>query len=65
MDLSAKDCRFVTVWSPENRNIVDAYLKGYSTAYANGHEIIIEMDAGLSTIQRVHTHVLEGIERRE
>jgi len=48
MDLSAKDCRFFTVWSPENRNVVDAYVKGYSTAYANGHEIIIEMDAGLS-----------------
>jgi dolichol-phosphate mannosyltransferase len=47
-DLSAKDGRFVTVWSPENRNVVDAYIKGYRTAYENGHEIIIEMDAGLS-----------------
>jgi len=27
---------------------VDAYMKGYRTAYENGHEIIIEMDAGLS-----------------
>ena len=47
-DLSAKDGRFVTVWSPENRNVVDAYMRGYRTAYENGHEIIIEMDAGLS-----------------
>ncbi len=47
-DLSAKDGRFITVWSPENRNLVDAYVKGYRTAYKNGHEIIIEMDAGLS-----------------
>jgi len=47
-DWSAKDGRFVTVWSPENRNVVDAYMKGYRTAYENGHEIIIEMDAGLS-----------------
>ncbi len=47
-DLSAKDGRFVTVWSPENRNVVDAYIKGYRTAYENRHEIIIEMDAGLS-----------------
>ena len=47
-DLSAKDGRFVAVWSPENRNVVDAYIRGYRTAYESGHEIIIEMDAGLS-----------------
>lgn len=47
-DWSAKDGRFVTVWSPENRNVVDAYMRGYRTAYEKGHEIIIEMDAGLS-----------------
>ena len=46
--LSAEDPRFVTVWSPENRNVVDAYLKGLRVAYEAGHEIIIEMDAGLS-----------------
>jgi dolichol-phosphate mannosyltransferase len=27
---------------------VDAYLRGYREAYENGHELIIEMDAGLS-----------------
>lgn len=47
-DLSKKGSRFVTVWSPENRNVVDAYINGYRTAYENGHEIIIEMDAGMS-----------------
>ena len=46
--LSAADNRFITVWAPENRNIVDAYLRGYSEALKNGHEYIIEMDAGLS-----------------
>lgn len=46
--LSEKDNRFETVWSPENRNVVDAYLKGYKTALENGHQFIIEMDAGLS-----------------
>lgn len=46
--LSARDPRFVTVWAPENRNIVDAYLRGYKEAYDNQHDIIIEMDAGLS-----------------
>lgn len=47
-DLSNQDSRFVTVWAPENRNVVDAYLKGYRVALDAGHEIIIEMDAGLS-----------------
>jgi dolichol-phosphate mannosyltransferase len=47
-NLSESDKRFVTVWSPENKNVVDAYLKGYRVALENGHEIIIEMDAGLS-----------------
>jgi dolichol-phosphate mannosyltransferase len=47
-ELSAKDDRFITVWSPENRNVVDAYVKGLRVAYEGGHDIIIEMDAGLS-----------------
>lgn len=46
--LSAKDARFVTVWAPENKNVVDAYIKGYKVALSNKHEFIIEMDAGLS-----------------
>ena len=45
---SQKDERFFTVWSPENRNVVDAYLRGYREAYNRGHRFIIEMDAGLS-----------------
>lgn len=47
-ELSAKDHRYVTVWAPENRNVVDAYVKGLRVAYEAGHELIIEMDAGLS-----------------
>ncbi|MDP4278434.1 MAG: glycosyltransferase [Bacteroidota bacterium] len=46
--LSEKDKRFVTVWAPENKNVVDAYIRGYKEALANKHKIIIEMDAGLS-----------------
>ena len=46
--LSAKDSRYVTVWAPENKNVVDAYVKGLRVAYEAGHDIIIEMDAGLS-----------------
>lgn len=45
---AARDRRFSVVWAPENRNLVEAYMRGYKEAYANGHELIIEMDAGLS-----------------
>jgi dolichol-phosphate mannosyltransferase len=47
-ELSSRDPRFVTVWAPENRNVVDAYMRGLREAYDAGHELIIEMDAGLS-----------------
>ncbi len=46
--LSAKDARYVTVWAPENKNVVDAYVRGLKEAYLAGHDLIIEMDAGLS-----------------
>jgi dolichol-phosphate mannosyltransferase len=46
--LSLRDPRFKTVWAPENRNVVDAYMRGYREAFEQGHEIIIEMDAGMS-----------------
>ena len=46
--LSLTDKRFVTVWAPECKNVVDAYIKGYKTALLNRHNFIIEMDAGLS-----------------
>jgi len=47
-DFSKKDKRFITVWAPENKNVVDAYIRGYKEALKNNHEIIIEMDAGMS-----------------
>jgi dolichol-phosphate mannosyltransferase len=47
-NLSKKDKRFVTIWAPENKSVVDAYFRGYREAANNGHEFIIEMDAGLS-----------------
>ena len=45
---SKQDTRFATVWAPENRNVVDAYMSGYRAALDNQHDLIIEMDAGLS-----------------
>jgi len=54
-ELAEKDKRFVVVWAPENRNVVDAYLRGLREAYNGGHELIIEMDAGLSHDPRAIT----------
>lgn len=47
-EVSCRDPRFVTKWIPENRNVVDAYINGFREALNEGHEIIIEMDGGLS-----------------
>ena len=46
--LEKKDNRYEVVWAPQNRSVVDAYLNGFRYAYERGHELIIEMDAGLS-----------------
>jgi len=47
-ELESRDARFITKWIPSNRNIVDAYINGFREALRDGHEIIIEMDGGLS-----------------
>ena len=46
--LSGRDPRFHTVWAPDNKNVVEAYLRGFQEALDHGFEIIIEMDAGMS-----------------
>lgn len=46
--LSSRDNRYITVWAPDNKNVVDAYLNGFKQALADQCDIIIEMDAGMS-----------------
>lgn len=46
--LENQDSRFKARWIPENRSVVDAYINGFREALKDGHEIIIEMDGGLS-----------------
>lgn len=36
------------VWAPENRSVVDAYLRGYQEALNAGSDWILEIDAGYS-----------------
>jgi dolichol-phosphate mannosyltransferase len=40
--------RLNVVWAPENRCLVDAYIKGYREALAAGCDWILEIDAGFS-----------------
>jgi len=47
-DLSKKQPLITTIYEPSNKNVVDAYLAGYRAAWADAHDFIIEMDAGLS-----------------
>ncbi len=47
-ELAARDSRFTTVWVPETRHVVDAYLAGFRAALRAGFQWIVEMDAGLS-----------------
>lgn len=46
--LEQQDPRFHTIWAPENRNVVDAYLRGYKEALKYDFNYIIEMDGGMS-----------------
>lgn len=48
-ELHKKDERFIPVWAPENKNVVDAYLRGYKEALKAGNYMyIMEMDGGMS-----------------
>ncbi len=43
-----QDSRFHAIYAPENRNVVDAYLRGYREALKHNFDYIIELDAGMS-----------------
>jgi dolichol-phosphate mannosyltransferase len=45
---AASEPRLRVVWAPENRCVVDAYVRGYREALAAGCDWILEIDAGFS-----------------
>jgi dolichol-phosphate mannosyltransferase len=47
-EFSLKNPQFKIVFEPGNRNVVDAYIRGYREALSQGHDVILEMDAGYS-----------------
>lgn len=47
-DFSEAEPRLKVVWAPENRCVVDAYVRGYREAIAAGADWVLEIDAGFS-----------------
>ncbi len=47
-ELSQKNTSFITIFAPENKNVVEAYQRGCKEALQEGYDYIIEMDGGLS-----------------
>jgi dolichol-phosphate mannosyltransferase len=47
-DIAAGEPRVTLVWAPENKCVVDAYLRGYRAALEDGSDWILEMDGGFS-----------------
>src|ERR1035438_3662223 len=47
-ELERSEPRLRVVWAPENRCVVDAYLRGYREALAAGCIWILEIDAGFT-----------------
>jgi len=46
--IAASEARVRVVWAPENRCLVDAYVRGYRAALEAGCDWILEIDAGFS-----------------
>lgn len=44
--LQERDSRYHYVWAPENKNVVDAYLRGFREAMVGKPDFIVEMDGG-------------------
>ncbi len=47
-EFAVTEKRLRVIWAPENRCIVDAYVRGYKEAIAAGCDWILEIDAGFS-----------------
>ena len=47
-EIAQHDERVTVVWAPENRCVVDAYIRGYRAALDGGCDWILEMDGGFS-----------------
>lgn len=64
LSISKYKPQLCVVWSPENRCVVDAYVRGYKEALEAGCDWILEIDAGFShqpsDIPKFFSKMLEG-----
>jgi dolichol-phosphate mannosyltransferase len=62
--LEETEARLRVVWAPENKGLVDAYVRGYREAISAGCDWILEIDAGFShqpsDIPQFFNRMLEG-----
>jgi len=59
--LASDEPRLRVVWAPENRSVVDAYIRGYQEALASKADWILEIDAGYSHNPNDLAHFLPHI----
>jgi dolichol-phosphate mannosyltransferase len=59
--LERTEPRLLVLWAPENRCVVDAYIRGYREALALGCDYILEIDAGFSHQPEDVPKFLDGI----
>jgi dolichol-phosphate mannosyltransferase len=63
-NLQKTEPQLQVVWAPENRGVVDAYLRGYREAIQSGCDWILEIDSGFShqpsDIPKFFNRMLEG-----
>jgi dolichol-phosphate mannosyltransferase len=62
-DYAQHEPRLRVVWAPENRCVVDAYVRGYREALADSHDYILEMDAGFSHLPADIPKFLDAMEQ--
>jgi len=60
--LAQREPRIKIVWAPENRSVVDAYVRGYREALASGADWILEIDAGYSHSPAEISHFIRCME---
>ena len=62
-DYAQREPRLRVVWAPENRCVVDAYVRGYREALASGADWILEIDSGFSHDPEDLPRFLDAMER--
>jgi dolichol-phosphate mannosyltransferase len=60
-ELAENEPRLRVVWAPENRCVVDAYVRGYREALSGGADWVLEIDAGYSHLPSEFTRFQEKV----